>query len=50
MGKELRESFYRLCLIKKVNLISDTDIEPILQEAKELNNIIGKSIVTAKKK
>ncbi|MBT9149768.1 MAG: four helix bundle protein [Dehalococcoidia bacterium] len=48
--KELRESFYWLCLIKKVNLISDTDVEPILQEAKELANIIGKSIVTAKKK
>ena len=50
--KELRESFYWLRLIKKVNLIPGTDpkLSALLQEAKELTNIIAKSIITARKK
>jgi len=50
--KELRESFYWLRLIKKAGLIPNTDsnLSALLQEAKELTNIIAKSIVTAKKK
>ena len=49
--KELRESFYWLRLIKKTALILTTDPELLflLQEAKELTNIIAKSVVTAKK-
>ena len=49
--KELRESSYWLRLIKKANLIADSDphLEALLREADELSNIIGKSIVTAKK-
>ena len=50
--KELRESFYWLGLIKKVSLIPGTDpkLRALLQEAKELTNIIAKSIITARKK
>jgi len=50
--KELRESLYWLRLIKKAGLIPSTDENhaALLQEAKELTNIIAKSIVTAKKK
>ena len=50
--KELRESCYWLRLIKKAGLIPGTDpkLSALLQEAKELTNIIAKSIITAKKK
>ncbi len=50
--KELPESFYWLGLIKKVSLIPGTDpkLRALLQEAKELTNIIAKSIITARKK
>ena len=49
--KELRESCYWLRLIKKVNLVPDTDskLSDLLKEAGELTNIIAKSVVTAKK-
>jgi four helix bundle protein len=47
--KELRESLFWLRLIRKTNLISGTALEKLTQEAKELTNIIAKSIVTAKK-
>ncbi|ODS42243.1 MAG: hypothetical protein MSIBF_02590 [Candidatus Altiarchaeales archaeon IMC4] len=47
--KELRESIYWLRLVKKADLASDADIKLQLKEAKELSNIIGKSIITAKK-
>ena len=50
--KELRESFYWLRLIKKAGLVPGTDpkLSELLQEAKELSNIIAASIFTAKKK
>ena len=50
--KELRESLYWLRLIRKAVLISETDLQLsfLLQEGKELSNIIAKSIVTAKTK
>ena len=50
--KELRETSYWLRLIKKAVLISSTDknLTALLHEAKELTNIIAKSIVTAKRK
>ena len=50
--KELRESLYWLRLIKKAGLVPGTDpkLSELLQEAKELSNIIAASIVTAKKK
>lgn len=48
--KELRESIYWLRLIRKAVLIPETDqqLSSLLQEGKELSNIIGKSVVTAK--
>ena len=48
--KELRESLYWLRLIRESKLLAspEHDIETALHEAKELTNIIGKSIVTAK--
>lgn len=50
--KELKESFYWLRLINKAGLIlgEDSQHSALLQEAKELINIIAKSVVTAKKK
>ncbi|MBI3815792.1 MAG: four helix bundle protein [Nitrospinae bacterium] len=47
--KELRESLYWLRLIEKSNLTQASNVEPLTQEAKELTNIIAKSVVTAKK-
>ncbi len=50
--KELRESLYWLKLIEVANLLSNSNLKltQVLQEARELTNIIGKSIVTAKSK
>lgn len=50
--KELRESLYWLRLIRKAVLIPETDSQlfSLLQEGKELSNIIAKSILTAKTK
>jgi four helix bundle protein len=47
--KELRESLYWLRLISKIELIPTGKLYPIVQEGKELANIIAKSIVTARK-
>jgi len=47
--KELRETVYWLRLIKKSNLVSITSFDVLIQEARELTNIIAKSIVTVKK-
>jgi len=48
--KELRESLYWLRLIEKSNLSSATVLQALIQEANELANIVGKSVVTAKGK
>jgi len=48
--KELRETLYWLRLTKRSDLLSNTTLEVLIQEAKELANIIAKSIITAKKK
>ena len=48
--KELRESLYWLRLIKRTKLIQSERINPLISEAKELTNIIAKSVVTAKAK
>ena len=47
--KELRESLYWLRLIERAKLLPSQEIGPVIQDAKELSNIIGKSIVTARK-
>ena len=48
--KELRETLYRLKLLKKSQLISIENIKEVLNEADELVKIIAKSLITAKKK
>ena len=48
--KELRESLYWLRLIEKAELDISEHLLPLMSEAQELANIIGKSLVTAKRK
>ena len=48
--KELRETRYWLKIIAQATLASSEQMNGIIQEADELCRIIGKSIVTAKKK
>jgi four helix bundle protein len=47
--KELRETIYWLRLIEKSDLQSHETLQEFMQEANELANIIGKSVVTAKR-
>lgn len=47
--KELRESLYWLRLIEKSSLLQSANLGTVIQEVRELGNIIAKSIVTAKK-
>jgi four helix bundle protein len=47
--KELRESMYWLKLIERIQLLKEDGIKNIIKETEEISNIIGKSIVTAKK-
>ncbi len=47
--KELRESHYWLRLISRARLIVSDELIELLEEAKALSNIVGKSIVTARK-
>ena len=46
--KELRESRSWIKLILKAELLPEPQIAPLLDEAQQLCNIVGKSIVTAK--
>ena len=47
--KELRESLFWLKLIRKSDLLRDEGMECLIKETIELSNIIGKSLITAKK-
>ena len=47
--KELRESHYWLRLVSKTGLITGDKLSELLEEAKALSNIVGKSVVTARK-
>ena len=47
--KELRESLYWLRLIGKTNITIASNLDRLAKEASELANIVGKSVVTAKK-
>ena len=47
--KELRESLYWLRLIGKTNITIASNLDGLAKEASELANIVGKSVVTAKK-
>ena len=48
--KELRETRYWLRIIDRAKLVPPNRMNDIIREADELCRIIGKSIVTAKKK
>ncbi len=48
--KELRESDYWLKLINRADLVPDGILGPMLDESQALAKIIGKSVVTAKKR
>jgi len=47
--KELKESLFWLRISVKADLVTAEAINPLLKEGKELANIIGKSVVTAKR-
>jgi four helix bundle protein len=47
--KELKESLFWLRVAIKADLVTAEVINPLLKEGKELANIIGKSVVTAKR-
>ena len=48
--KELRESLYWLRLVDKSGILRDHNLSAAISETRQLSNIIGKSIVTAKAK
>ncbi|MDO8886827.1 four helix bundle protein [Candidatus Oleimmundimicrobium sp.] len=48
--KEIRESLYWLRLIKKSAILKEQNLIQIVEETKQLSNIIAKSIITAKKR
>lgn len=47
--KELKESLFWLPISVKADLVTAGAFNPLLREGKELANIIGKSVVTAKR-
>jgi len=48
--KEIRESLYWLRLIKKSAILKEQNLIQIVEETKQLSNIIAKSIITAKRR
>jgi four helix bundle protein len=48
--KELRESHYWLRLLLKSDTVQNFNINSLIEETKQLINIIAKSVITAKKK
>ena len=48
--KELRESHYWLRLLLKSDMVQNFNIDSLIEETKQLINIIAKSVITAKKK
>lgn len=47
--KEIRESLYWLKLTQKSSVLDDPAINKLIDETKQLSNVIAKSIITAKK-
>lgn len=47
--KEMRESLYWLKLIQKSEVLESNSLKNLIEETKQLSNIIAKSIITAKK-
>jgi len=48
--KELRESLYWLRLIQKSQILKNKNLDEVIDETKQLSNIIAKSVITAKNK
>ena len=48
--KELRESHYWLRLLLKSDTVRNFNIDSLIEETRQLINIIAKSVITAKKK
>ena len=46
--KEIRESMYWLKLIQKSAMLNELSVSNLIDETKQLSNIIAKSIITAK--
>jgi len=46
--QELRESLYWLKLIKKSQILKNIKLDNVIDETKQLSNIIAKSVITAK--
>ena len=46
--KELRESLYWLLLVQRSRILDCSELSEAIAETRELSNIIGKSIVTAR--
>lgn len=47
--KEIRESMYWLKLIQRANILTEEEIKEVISETRQISNIIGKSVITAKK-
>ena len=47
--KEVRESLYWLSLIQKTVMLANKDLSKIIDETRQISNILAKSIITAKK-
>jgi len=47
--KEIRESLYWLRLIQKSAILNDTTTNKLIDETKQISNIVAKSIITTKK-
>jgi four helix bundle protein len=47
--KEIRESLYWLRLIQKSAILNDLIMNKLIDETKQISNIVAKSIITAKK-
>lgn len=48
--KSCLETQYWLCLLRDVNLVPAEEIRPLLQEAVEIDKMLGKSLITLKGK
>lgn len=48
--KEAKETTLWLKLLKDSKIVEGTEIDALIQEAKEVRNILGKSVTTAKNK
>lgn len=47
--KEVKESNYWLRLLRDSNIVTDAEINSLIQESKEIRNILGTAVRTAKK-